>query len=214
VDKELFDFALVPATHVGEVRVYIADQVEFTWTRKYYAYSTLGRFHIGRMTRWTGPYDKLVDLNSEPTPYATGPTVSAMRDVRHDDFGVTATPKRPLFGRWEPGSSPHPTPRWGAAEQRGVEFFFPHFLVAAAFALLPTVRLAAATRRWRRVRRGLCPSCGYNLTGNVSGVCPECGTRARLRHGGASDARNTSAVPPRILSLARDRGPPHLPFVE
>lgn len=22
---------------------------------------------------------------------------------------------------------------------------------------------------------GCCPACGYNLTGNVSGVCPECG---------------------------------------
>lgn len=30
-------------------------------------------------------------------------------------------------------------------------------------------------RRWRRKRRGLCEHCGYNLTGNESGVCPECG---------------------------------------
>ncbi len=35
---------------------------------------------------------------------------------------------------------------------------------------------------WRRRRRllrerGLCPVCGYELTGNVSGVCPECGTK-------------------------------------
>ena len=32
-------------------------------------------------------------------------------------------------------------------------------------------------RRLRRRRRalGLCPGCGYDLTGNVSGVCPECG---------------------------------------
>jgi len=32
---------------------------------------------------------------------------------------------------------------------------------------------------WYRDRRrfppGHCPSCGYNLTGNQSGVCPECG---------------------------------------
>ena len=27
----------------------------------------------------------------------------------------------------------------------------------------------------RRERLGLCPSCGYDLTGNVSGTCPECG---------------------------------------
>ena len=26
-----------------------------------------------------------------------------------------------------------------------------------------------------RERKGLCKSCGYNLTGNVSGRCPECG---------------------------------------
>ncbi|MCH8148546.1 MAG: hypothetical protein IH987_11215 [Planctomycetes bacterium] len=30
-------------------------------------------------------------------------------------------------------------------------------------------------RRWRRRRRSLCIRCGYNLEGNVSGVCPECG---------------------------------------
>ena len=27
--------------------------------------------------------------------------------------------------------------------------------------------------------KGLCKTCGYNLTGNVSGVCPECGKRVR-----------------------------------
>jgi hypothetical protein len=32
-------------------------------------------------------------------------------------------------------------------------------------------------RSWRRRRRGLCIKCGYDLTGNVSGVCPECGAR-------------------------------------
>ena len=26
-----------------------------------------------------------------------------------------------------------------------------------------------------RPKRGLCQTCGYDLTGNVSGVCPECG---------------------------------------
>ena len=30
-------------------------------------------------------------------------------------------------------------------------------------------------RRWHRRRGCLCIGCGYDLTGNVSGVCPECG---------------------------------------
>jgi hypothetical protein len=30
-------------------------------------------------------------------------------------------------------------------------------------------------RSRRRHRLGLCPQCGYSLTGNVSGQCPECG---------------------------------------
>ena len=38
-----------------------------------------------------------------------------------------------------------------------------------------TVLLRGPIRRWRRRRQGLCPRCGYNLTGNVTGVCPECG---------------------------------------
>ena len=28
----------------------------------------------------------------------------------------------------------------------------------------------------RNLARDLCHTCGYNLTGNVSGICPECGT--------------------------------------
>ncbi len=34
---------------------------------------------------------------------------------------------------------------------------------------------AGTIRRLRRRRHNLCVTCGYNLTGNVSGVCPECG---------------------------------------
>ncbi len=32
-------------------------------------------------------------------------------------------------------------------------------------------------RRHRRIPPGHCQKCGYNLTGNVSGVCPECGEK-------------------------------------
>lgn len=50
---------------------------------------------------------------------------------------------------------------------------------------------------WRRDRRrippGHCQRCGYNLTGNTTGVCPECGQRLRTRPGPASQAHDTGA---------------------
>ncbi len=46
---------------------------------------------------------------------------------------------------------------------------------------MPLVAIGAATAYlWWTDRRpippGHCQKCGYNLTGNVSGRCPECGT--------------------------------------
>lgn len=53
----------------------------------------------------------------------------------------------------------------------------------AAVVLLAIFPLRAGWRlsiRHRRRNRGLCTSCGYDLTGNVSGVCPECGAAVPL----------------------------------
>jgi hypothetical protein len=59
----------------------------------------------------------------------------------------------------------------------------PWWMVVLLFAALPLWRGASSFRRDRRRRRravrNCCPECGYDLTANVSGVCPECGT-ARL----------------------------------
>jgi hypothetical protein len=49
----------------------------------------------------------------------------------------------------------------------------PLWAVIALTAILP---VAWGTLRSAERRRGGCPTCGYNLTGNTSGVCPECGT--------------------------------------
>ena len=48
---------------------------------------------------------------------------------------------------------------------------FPMWLPALMFAAPPVARFL----RRRRHRPGFCRRCGYDLTGNVSGVCPECG---------------------------------------
>jgi len=54
----------------------------------------------------------------------------------------------------------------------------PLWIVFILFATYPTIAfIRGPVRRWRRRRKGLCLKCGYNLTGNVSGVCPECGSK-------------------------------------
>ncbi len=51
-------------------------------------------------------------------------------------------------------------------------------LTSLAILVVPgLLRLPSSIRGRSRRRRGLCLSCGYNLTGNTSGVCPECGGR-------------------------------------
>jgi len=67
-----------------------------------------------------------------------------------------------------------------------VAFLLRHSLVfrlmtiaATAVAIATTARALVQFLRWRRPPPGLCQHCGYALTGNVSGRCPECGTSIR-----------------------------------
>ena len=50
-----------------------------------------------------------------------------------------------------------------------------------ALVLVPVAIVALSElpglRAYRRSLRNRCPGCGYDLTGNVTGVCPECGER-------------------------------------
>ena len=50
------------------------------------------------------------------------------------------------------------------------------FMFGAA-AGLPIGALIWARAFQHRAAARICRNCGYNLTGNTSGVCPECGTR-------------------------------------
>jgi len=58
---------------------------------------------------------------------------------------------------------------------RRKEFRLPFWVI---FLLLSVPASAWAVRDWlcMRVRVGQCRECNYNLTGNISGICPECGT--------------------------------------
>jgi hypothetical protein len=50
----------------------------------------------------------------------------------------------------------------------------PDWIIAVLLAIAPT-RTLLIRRRRRLMQRDGCPNCAYNLTGNTSGVCPECG---------------------------------------
>jgi len=55
---------------------------------------------------------------------------------------------------------------------------FPLWILPLLFAAHPAIAfMRGPFRRYRRRKKGLCIKCGYDLTGNVSGVCPECGER-------------------------------------
>ncbi len=62
----------------------------------------------------------------------------------------------------------------GLMRNRGVECHFAILLLVLL--IYPAIAFVRGPlRRYRRRKRGLCGRCGYNLTGNVTGVCSECG---------------------------------------
>ena len=64
------------------------------------------------------------------------------------------------------------TESWSAVTAVTVPLWVPFLLLSA----YPSWKLALAPlRRHYRRKRNECLHCGYNLTGNISGACPECG---------------------------------------
>jgi hypothetical protein len=61
-------------------------------------------------------------------------------------------------------------------------YYVPGWFLLAVSLPYPVTWLARRVRRpslrERRLRAGLCLQCGYDLRGNVSGTCPECGEKA------------------------------------
>ena len=84
--------------------------------------------------------------------------------------------------RWFFGETEYETVDW--ADTRIRQTFWRVKLnlhaVLAVTAVLPAawlgIRLSNLASQLARERQNRCRSCGYNLTGNVSGICPECGT--------------------------------------
>lgn len=92
-------------------------------------------------------------------------------------YGIAANSPDPAVRWWpsyddsiSPAAGPYPAQR---TRRLVLPLWIPWLFVA-----MPTVIL------WRREARGpvgCCAHCGYDLTGNVTGVCSECGLAVRRR---------------------------------
>jgi len=61
--------------------------------------------------------------------------------------------------------------------QHGFQYVDRMWYAVIPWTILPMIWALSAIRRrqrWRS-RASQCINCGYNLTGNASGICPECG---------------------------------------
>lgn len=59
---------------------------------------------------------------------------------------------------------------------RGFTFAVPFWPVVVLTAVAALGLLSGHSGHRRRSQEPVCNRCGYNLTGNISGICPECGT--------------------------------------
>ena len=91
-----------------------------------------------------------------------GPIGKPSHEWKVGTYGVTVwAPPRYAFG----------PPSTGALAVK-----VPFCLLFAVLAAYPSIAfIRGPVRRWRRQRKGLCRMCGYDLTGNASRRCPECG---------------------------------------
>jgi hypothetical protein len=87
---------------------------------------------------------------------------------------------RPASG-FHSGHSRSVTMRWMPRFRHG-PWFTSVFIPLWCLAVVVAIPTAFLWWRDRRIPRGRCQHCGYDLTGNVSGRCPECGQLARPEH--------------------------------
>jgi hypothetical protein len=96
---------------------------------------------------WSVPWDKYEDEYAREGSYWRVPTFNPARDLRDVSFGFN-----------------------------GGCLTFPYWMLAMTLSVLPVMVFGPPLlRRLKPPRPGHCLQCSYNLTGNVSGVCPECG---------------------------------------
>jgi hypothetical protein len=86
-----------------------------------------------------------------------------------------------ILFRWQQDKGwlvPHPAARSMPRSLRVITITMPLWTPFLFFSVYPVgAFIRGRYRRYRRRKKGLCLECAYDLTGNVSGICPECGER-------------------------------------
>ena len=95
--------------------------------------------------------------------------------ARAGQYGNRLAPTR----NWWGSCGRAPTGEWSNTfRQTGFGYWaiVPMWEPLLLFGIYPAIAfIRGPLRRHRRRKKGLCLKCGYNLTGNESGICPECG---------------------------------------
>lgn len=149
----------------------------------YRGYQVTNRLHL--YVHFSGGLARFYTIRAQQNVYLDptgGYTLMSVRRVSDSEVCSTYIHARP--GRissyallWD---THRPPPRSAATSTvllAGVRTrIWPPIFVMVAFPVCAISRdRVGQYRRRRRERRGLCPDCGYDLTGNISGACPECG---------------------------------------
>jgi hypothetical protein len=114
-------------------------------------------------------------VSGEGVPAATSQEIIAARQL----LSAAPPPTLPPIPRpFDPTPSVTQSARNVLDGKSYREISFPAWLAAVAFAIPPAAWLSMRPwHRRRRLRKGLCPACGYDLRA-TPGHCPECGWSA------------------------------------
>ena len=144
---------------------FVKDSFEFQrGGERWEVASEFGRLRVGNDPQWRLDVDALVNLSRQ-----------LLRDTEPSqrmDVGQYLAEQQRLMRRVKtvvPGPAGMPQPQ---LQLRHYEA--PHWAFAAAAALLPATWLFGRTQRRRRIERGRCVVCGYDLRASPD-RCPECG---------------------------------------